>query len=70
MSFDIEQIWLFMGNILVFYECFEFLAPCRMAQFSKRLGFDLPDPLTGDGKILAHLFQGVIGFFPDAEPHS
>jgi len=34
----------------------QFAAASRMAEFSQRLGFDLPDTLTGHRKVLADLF--------------
>jgi len=40
-----------------------------MTQFPKSLGLDLPDPFPGDIKVLPHFFEGVIGFFIDAETH-
>lgn len=36
------------------------LAAAGMAQFSKGFGFYLADPFTGDTKLTADLFQGVI----------
>jgi hypothetical protein len=45
--------WLFLEVFL------ELLAALRVAQLGKRLGFDLANPLTGDSKFLANLFQGV-----------
>src|SRR6516162_3580701 len=40
-----------------------------MAQLSERLGLDLANPLAGDGKTLAHLFERVLAAVADAEPH-
>src|SRR5215213_2282138 len=41
-----------------------------MAQFSERLGFDLPDALARDGEVLADLLQGMLAAVrSQAEPH-
>ncbi len=41
--------------------------PGRVPQFPKRLGLDLADPLTGDMKDGAHLFEGARAAVPDTE---
>src|SRR5512136_1225747 len=49
-------------------ETLELLAPARMPEFSEGLCLDLPDALPRHVEFLPHLFQGVVGVFPDAEP--
>src|SRR5690606_40300566 len=48
----------------------QLLRAARMAQLAQRLGLDLADALAGDVKLLAHLFQGVVGVHVDAEARS
>lgn len=38
-----------------------------MAELTERLGFNLTDTFTGYVKQLAHLFEGMVGLFADAE---
>src|ERR1039458_8298412 len=39
----------------------------RRAKLAQRLGFDLPDALTGDVESLTDLFQSVLALAADAE---
>ncbi len=41
-----------------------------MLQLPQRLGFDLPDTLSGHRELLADFFQGVVGVHADAEAHA
>src|SRR6267154_2071854 len=41
-----------------------------MLQLPQRLGFDLPDALSGHRELLADFFQGVVGVHADAEAHA
>ena len=40
-----------------------------MAQLAQGLGLDLPDTLAGNGKLLADLFESVVGLLADPETH-
>src|SRR4051794_22042475 len=44
--------------------------PARMLELAQRLRLDLADALARDGKLLADLFQRVIGVHADAEAHA
>src|SRR6056297_3996308 len=44
--------------------------PRRMLQLPQRLRLDLPDPLAGHRKLLADLFESVVGVHPDPEAHA
>ena len=37
----------------------QLLGPAGVAQLAQRLRLNLPDPLTGDTKDVAHLFEGA-----------
>src|SRR3990172_4696872 len=52
----------------LFYETLELFAPARMAKFSEGLCLYLTDALARHVEFLPHLFQGVVGMLPDAEP--
>jgi hypothetical protein len=43
-----------------FQKGFQFPGARGMAQFSERLGFDLPNAFAGDSKVLAHFFERVL----------
>src|SRR5260370_42643308 len=45
-------------------------APRRMLQLPQRLGFDLPNTLSGHRELLADFFQGVVGVHADTEAHA
>jgi len=55
---------------LVFYEAAQFFTAAGVAQFTQGLGFNLPDALTGDRKILPDFFQSVLGIETDPKPFS
>jgi hypothetical protein len=40
-----------------------------MSKFAQCLGFNLADAFTGDIKLLANLFKGVISVHPDPKSH-
>ena len=40
-----------------------------MLKLTQRLGFNLTDTFTGHAKLLAHLFERVIGVHADAKAH-
>src|SRR5438552_18156287 len=52
---------------LVFDERLQIAPPQRMAEFTERLGLDLPNPLAGNGEPLSDLFERVLALFADAE---
>ncbi len=41
-----------------------------MSEFSKRLGLNLANALTGDVKLFADFFQSMVGIHVDAESHA
>src|SRR5207253_5742556 len=41
----------------------------RLAQLAQRLGFDLADAFTGEGKRLPHLRESVLGTVLQPKPH-
>src|SRR5690606_10324062 len=51
-------------------ESLEELRARRMAQLTKRLGFDLTDPLTRDEEVLSDFFESVVGLLADTETHA
>src|SRR5690348_10541982 len=60
-----SQIVRFLSQ--AFDKTAELFAAARMSQLSQGLRFDLADAFAGDLEILAHLFERVIGRFPDPE---
>jgi hypothetical protein len=48
----------------------ELAASARMLELTQRFGLDLPDALPGHRKLLANLFQSVVGVHADAETHA
>ena len=51
------------------HEGAEFARARRVTQLAQGFRFDLADTLTGDGKGLADLFQGVLAAILEAETH-
>src|SRR3990172_3670658 len=56
------------GPAVLFHETLELFAPARMAEFPEGLCLYLTDALARHVEFLPHLFQGVVGMLPDAEP--
>src|SRR5207253_11014211 len=50
-----------------FQEAPELLGARRMTELAQRLGLDLPDPFSGDGKILSDFFERVLAAVREAE---
>src|SRR5215470_7563403 len=45
------------------------VAAAGMAQLAQSFGFDLPDALAGDGKVLTHFFERVLAAVVEAKAH-
>ncbi len=45
------------------------MAAAGVAQFTERLGFNLPDALAGDGEVLAHFFKRVLAAVLQTKTH-
>ena len=69
--FELElRVESLVGTKLAFHEAFEPFTAAGVSEFAQRLGLDLPNTFARNGKLLTHLFEGVIRFFADAETHS
>ena len=53
--------------MLIFDKAFKLFVSDRVAQFSQRLSFYLPDPLPGNIKILTYFLEGMICFFSNTK---
>ena len=59
-----------MGGRLLVEEAAQVIGAGGVAQFAQRLGFDLTNPLARHVKLLADLFQCVVGIHVDTEAHA
>src|SRR5882757_2020534 len=65
-----EPVSTSLENALVIQERPQLERPRRVLQLAQRFRLDLADALSRDRKLLADLFQRVVGVHADAEAHA
>ena len=62
--------WRMLAGRLLVEEAAQVIGAGGVAQFAQCLGFDLTNPLARHVKLLADLFQGVVGVHIDTKAHT